>query len=140
MTYGISDLSIIPVRSEPTEKSEMVSQILFGEHFEITETTEKWSKVKLAFDSYEGWVDSLMITQIEEDLFKKLNKDFPVVAMILLIWFFRKRIIQTNLLFQVVHSLFVIWIRRLSYWQISFIIIKVLFHLMVKNRKNLEIL
>ena len=65
MTYGISDLSIIPVRREPTEKSEMLSQVLFGEHFEIIESSEKWSKVRLAFDSYEGWVDSLMITNIE---------------------------------------------------------------------------
>ena len=55
MTYGISDLSVIPVRKEPMEKSEMLSQILFGECFEVIESTEKWSKVKLAFDKYEGW-------------------------------------------------------------------------------------
>ncbi len=73
MTYGISDLSIIPVRSEATEKSEMVSQILFGEHFEITEYNENWSKVRLAFDNYEGWVDTKMISFIDDDLFKKLN-------------------------------------------------------------------
>ncbi len=80
MTYGISDLSIIPVRKEPTEESEMLTQILFGEHFEVVEVTEKWSKVKLAFDKYEGWVDSKMITDIEEDLFNQLNQGFPVVA------------------------------------------------------------
>jgi len=80
MTYGISDLSIIPVRSEPTEKSEMVSQILFGEHYEIIEHTDNWSKVKLAFDGYEGWIDTKMITNIGQELFNKLNKHFPVVA------------------------------------------------------------
>ena len=80
MNYGISDLSIIPVRKEPAEKSEMVTQILFGEHFEIIEEAENWTKVCLAFDDYEGWVDSKMITPIEEDLYKHLNEKLPVVA------------------------------------------------------------
>ena len=35
MSYGIADLSIVPMRSEKSERSEMVSQILFGEVFEI---------------------------------------------------------------------------------------------------------
>ena len=34
---GISLLSIIPIRAEPSEKSEMVSQLLFGEYFIIVE-------------------------------------------------------------------------------------------------------
>lgn len=80
MNYGISDLSIIPVRKEPAESSEMVTQLLFGEHFEIIEHVENWSKVRLAFDNYEGWVDSKMMTPIEEDLFKNLNKELQVVA------------------------------------------------------------
>lgn len=80
MNYGISELSIIPVRKEPTERSEMVTQILFGEHFEILEGLENWSKVKLAFDNYEGWVDTKMISPIEENLYQDLNKELQVVA------------------------------------------------------------
>ena len=33
--YGISILSTIPVRIDSNDKSEMTSQILFGEHFKI---------------------------------------------------------------------------------------------------------
>ena len=80
MNYGISDLSIIPVRKEPAESSEMVTQLLFGEHFEIIECVENWSKVRLAFDNYEGWVDTKMMTPIGEDLFRNLNKELQVVA------------------------------------------------------------
>ncbi len=80
MDYGISDLSIIPVRSDASEKSEMVTQILFGEHFQILEQVENWSKVQLAFDGYQGWVDTKMITPIDENNYQKLNEFFAVVA------------------------------------------------------------
>ncbi len=31
MKYGISELSIVPIRKEPADSSEMINQILFGE-------------------------------------------------------------------------------------------------------------
>ncbi len=73
MRYGISALSIIPVRSDPGEKSEMCTQILFGEHFTILEENEKWCRVKLAFDQYEGWIDRKMVCEIGEENFSQLN-------------------------------------------------------------------
>jgi hypothetical protein len=57
MPYGICNLSIVPLRIEPNDRSEMVSQVLFGEHFIVLETLQKWSKIRLAFDNYEGWID-----------------------------------------------------------------------------------
>ena len=54
MQYGISNLSIIPMRGEPADKSEMVNQVLFGEHFKVLESRKKWSRIRLAHDSYEG--------------------------------------------------------------------------------------
>ena len=50
MSYGIADLSIVPMRSEKSERSEMVSQILFGEVFEILEVDEKWVYVRMLHD------------------------------------------------------------------------------------------
>ncbi len=50
-------VSIAPIRKEPSDRSEMVSQLLFGEFFEITETSEKWVKIKTELDFYEGWID-----------------------------------------------------------------------------------
>ena len=37
MTFGIADLSVIPMRREKSERSEMVSQLLFGEVYEVLE-------------------------------------------------------------------------------------------------------
>ncbi|NQU53246.1 MAG: C40 family peptidase [Bacteroidetes bacterium] len=73
MNYGISNLSIIPVRKEPSERSEMLTQILFGEHFELREQIMGWTNVKLEFDGYEGWVDSKMITPILERAKRKIE-------------------------------------------------------------------
>ena len=35
--FGICNLAIVPIRFEPSDKSEQVSQLLFGEHFKIIE-------------------------------------------------------------------------------------------------------
>lgn len=55
---GIVQLSVIPMRATPSDKAEMVNQVLFGETFDIVERTEKWSKIKLHHDQYEGWIDN----------------------------------------------------------------------------------
>lgn len=56
--FAICNLSTIPLRFEPSDRSEIVSQVLFGEHFEILEQHNQWSKIKLHYDDYEGWIDS----------------------------------------------------------------------------------
>jgi len=79
MNYGISGLSIIPVRKEPSERSEMITQILFGEHFYVHEQFMGWCRVVLAYDGYEGWVDQKMITPLMERTFLKIEKS-PVAV------------------------------------------------------------
>ncbi len=78
--YGISNLSSIPVRTEPTEKSEMCTQILFGEHFEIIEDNPKWCRIKLFHDKYEGWIDSKMVTPLKNAEYKKLSNATQTVS------------------------------------------------------------
>jgi hypothetical protein len=77
MQYGICNLSIIPLRIEPADTSEMVSQILYGEHFKVLEIRKNWSKVRLAFDKYEGWIDTKQYILIEEDQYKLLQTETP---------------------------------------------------------------
>ncbi len=72
MRYGISNLSIVPVRSEPREKSEMCTQILFGEHYTIIEENARWCRIKLAFDGNEGWIDREMVNETDEHYFSQL--------------------------------------------------------------------
>lgn len=49
----------IPLRAAPSHRSEMVSQILFGERFSIIESSGTWLKVETLFDRYSGWIDAL---------------------------------------------------------------------------------
>ena len=74
MQYGISGLSIIPVRREPSEKSEMITQILYGEHFEVFEHFVGWCRVKLAYDGYEGWIDHKMITPLTDRMLQQIER------------------------------------------------------------------
>lgn len=67
MDYGICNLSLVPLRMEPTDTSEMVSQVLYGEHFKVLETRKKWSRIRLAFDDYEGWIDNKQYLSISEE-------------------------------------------------------------------------
>ena len=57
MQYGICNLSIVPIRIESSDKSELVSQLLYGEHFKIIDQRKHWCKIRVAFDDYEGWID-----------------------------------------------------------------------------------
>lgn len=53
----VCTLAVVPLRAEPSDKSEIISQLMCGESFTIIESFEKWSKIKSAIDGYEGYVD-----------------------------------------------------------------------------------
>ena len=74
MSYGICHLSIVPLRAEPSDVSEMVSQVLFGEHLTVLEKTKKWSKIRVHFDGYEGFIDNKQFLEIGENDFDRLSK------------------------------------------------------------------
>ena len=79
--YGICNLSMIPVRLESSDKSEMVSQLLFGEAVEVIEQRDTWKKVKLLYDDYTGWIDKKQIVNIEEDEIKKINSHSSTITL-----------------------------------------------------------
>jgi len=80
LLFGICNLSIVAIRSEPSEKSEMTSQLLFGEHFTIIEKQKYWSKIKVFFDGYEGYLDNKQFEEISEDLFERLSIGEPTFS------------------------------------------------------------
>ncbi|MGF1636793.1 MAG: NlpC/P60 family protein [Cyclobacteriaceae bacterium] len=74
-TYGICRLAIVPVRSEAKHSAEQISQLLFGDHYEIIDTTKdgKWLKIQIFFDGYIGWIDKNQHTEIPHEHFELLN-------------------------------------------------------------------
>ena len=80
MQYGICNLSIVPLRLEPSDKSELVSQILYGEFFKVLECRKSWSKIRLDFDGYEGWVDNKQYIETNKEVYKTLKKEKPKLS------------------------------------------------------------
>jgi gamma-D-glutamyl-L-lysine dipeptidyl-peptidase len=66
MNSAISFLSVIPMRKEPSHRSEMVSQILFGEFVEKMEVEENFVHVKCLYDDYTGWIQANQLTAAEQ--------------------------------------------------------------------------
>lgn len=56
--HGYCFLSAVPMRREPSDRSEMVNQLLRGDTFQILRQEEKWSLIRCDYDGYEGWVDN----------------------------------------------------------------------------------
>ncbi len=77
MQYGICNLSLVPLRFEASDRSELVSQLLYGEHFKVLEQRKNWSKIRLAFDKYEGWIDNKQYLEVTKEDFEKINSSEP---------------------------------------------------------------
>ena len=80
MRYGISTLAIVPMRNEATDQAEMINQILFGEHFKVLKNRKKWSRIRLAHDSYEGWVCNKQWIELSKEDYKQLDKDVSTIT------------------------------------------------------------
>jgi hypothetical protein len=74
--YGVCRLSVVPVRIDPSDKSEQVTQLLFGDHYEILESSEtgKWLKARINFDGYVGWIDKRQHHSVSKEYFFYCNK------------------------------------------------------------------
>lgn len=77
MKFGLCSLSIVPLRLEASDASEMVTQVLYGETFKVLESRKKWSRIRLQFDNYEGWIDNKQFLLISEENYRNLNSILP---------------------------------------------------------------
>jgi hypothetical protein len=50
--------TFIPLRSEPRSAAEMTSCLIFGESFQVLETTPEWLFIQMDFDGYRGWMSA----------------------------------------------------------------------------------
>ena len=70
---GFCPLSAVPMRREPSDRSEMVNQLLEGDTFQILRQEEKWSLIQCDYDGYEGWVDNKQWQPIPEGVILSVN-------------------------------------------------------------------
>ena len=80
--YGVCRLSVVSVRKDPSDTSEQVTQLLFGDHYEVVETTkDNWLKIIIYFDQYTGWINAKQHQSISRDYFNHINDaDFKITT------------------------------------------------------------
>ncbi|MFC2148399.1 NlpC/P60 family protein [Bacteroidota bacterium] len=74
MHHGICHLSIVPIRFLAEDTSEMVTQLLYGDHIKILEKRKYWSKIRDDFDGCEGWIRNNQFIPIHKQDYKNLKK------------------------------------------------------------------
>ena len=85
MSYGICNLSAMPVRKEGSHNSEMVSQLLYNEMYEVLDEKPGWYLIKSVEDQYEGWIQGIQHHPLSEQAFmeykgkKRYIVDQPVL-------------------------------------------------------------
>ncbi len=74
--FGIALLGIIPMRALPSETTEMVSQMLFGESYKVLAVSEnqKWYYILTDIDQYNGWISSGQHYELDKLTYKNYQK------------------------------------------------------------------
>ncbi|MDA9602444.1 TolC family protein [Flavobacteriaceae bacterium] len=73
MEYGICHLSIVPMRSEGSHQSELISQLLYGDCFKVISKKEEWLQITTLLDQYTGWIDHKQTHLITEEKAKEIS-------------------------------------------------------------------
>ena len=77
MDKGICLLSQVPGRKKPADASEMITQLVFGDTFEILEDLGKWLHIKQSLDQYESYIDKKQCTYISNDTYSSIQNETP---------------------------------------------------------------
>jgi gamma-D-glutamyl-L-lysine dipeptidyl-peptidase len=74
--YGVCRLSVISVRADASDRAEQVTQLVFGDHYEVTDRSsdKKWLRIKINFDQYEGWLDGKQHHAVSKEYFEYFNR------------------------------------------------------------------
>ena len=81
---GLIVNAIVPLRREPDDRSEMESQLLFGDTLEILDKRRQWRFIRNDFDGYEGWIDEKALVSLPEKEYKDIKSatEFYVADLI----------------------------------------------------------
>lgn len=76
LEHGVCRLSVVSVRKDPAHTSEIVTQLLFGDDYEVTEISEdrEWVKIRITFDLYQGWISRKQHHVVTREHFEYLNR------------------------------------------------------------------
>lgn len=75
MKFGIAHLNVVSCRADASDKSEQVTQLLFGELIKVYEQRKAWCRIKTVHDNYECWIDEKQFTFISEKEYEALSNE-----------------------------------------------------------------
>ena len=90
--YFTNNFSLINLYKKPSVKSEIVTQMIYGESFSISKKSKKWLKVKIKEDNYIGYI----INKKYSNFLKPTHK---VISLKAKIFKFPNRIIKNEITF-----------------------------------------
>ena len=86
MKYNFLNTSISNLYAEPSSKSEVNSQIIYGEKFKILSKKKSWVKIKTSYDNYVGFIKNnnfkkkfkpaKKVYKLKARIYKKVKKKF----------------------------------------------------------------
>ena len=56
MKYFSNNFPVLNVHIKPSTKSEIVTQMIFGDSFSVSKRSRKWLKIKIKEDGYNGYI------------------------------------------------------------------------------------
>ena len=86
--YFTNTFSIINLYKKPSIKSEVVTQMIYGDSFSISQKNKKWLKIKIKEDNYKGYIQrknypeylkpSHKINKLKAEIYKSSNKKIKI--------------------------------------------------------------
>lgn len=80
MEYGVCELPFVPLRQGLSHRSEMLSQLVFGETFRVLINRGEWLRIQVSYDDYEAWVNRDAVSLISESDFEILTNKTKVYS------------------------------------------------------------
>ena len=81
LDFGVCRLAMVPVFDKPDYRSMQFNQLLFGEHYEITGSSENWVSIQLAYDGSGGWIPQSQHHSISKEFFDQIGvSDYKITT------------------------------------------------------------
>jgi gamma-D-glutamyl-L-lysine dipeptidyl-peptidase len=75
LTFANCNVPVMPLRSEPSHRSEQVSQLLFGEKVEVLGIdNHEWARIRVFWDDYIGWCKVSQLSFLNRKEFGRASK------------------------------------------------------------------
>lgn len=81
--FGVCRLSIVQVRNGPADSTALVTQLLFGDHYEVIHVSpdKKWLRIRIITDLCDGWIDARQHHSITASYLEQIGlADFKITT------------------------------------------------------------